>query len=390
MKSLDKVIKKLTPLVKSYAIDMNVLIVEDQSANLDFYKVVFGKYFNICDVALNGQEALDMWNNNRDYYDLIITDVHMPIMDGLELIKRIREESMEQSIIVITDTTDIEENQNLAYYFIDGLLPKPIDKQKLFILLYRVLKKIAEKKEFSHYINELEKQLNETTEFKSHFNFIMEKLQPIHEQEEVRDVIALLSTLIGKTDVIIQEQKSKVVLSEDNEKDLRFSTADHQLSALELMEQLDDTVVDKIENFLDVLDTYLVDVDAIEKQSPKEAIVSLQKISIYFNEFIDIINNMVIFPIVSRAFTNLNTFIHNIKEEELVDFDKKSLLVSLLLNVEKDVSGWIKMIFVEQKASNIYYFDASFSNSSLEIESMFNNFGVESSEYFDDDDLGFF
>lgn len=398
MKNLEEVIQKLTPLVKSYAVDMNLLIAEDQTTNIEFYKLVFGRYFNVCDTALNGQEALAMWNKDRTYYDLIVTDVNMPVMDGVELVRSIREESMEQSIIVLTATTDLEDNQNLAYYFIDGLLPKPIDNQKLFILLYRVLKKISEKKEFNHYIENLEDQVNELTEHRYHLDYIKEKLKPISKKEEAHDVIAMVNTLIGKTDtiihdkteVIIQEKKSTVTLSADNEKDLRFSTADNQLSSVEFMEQLDDTIVDKVEDFLGIIDRLVEELDKVEKEEPSQALVSLNNISKFFDTFIDIINNLVIFPIVSRAFLNLNIFIHNIKEEDLVDHEKKALLVSLLFNIEKDVAKWIDTIFIQQTADNIYYFDASFSNGALEIESTFNNYGVISDEVFDDDDLGFF
>ena len=398
MKNIEEVVEKLTPLVKSYARDMNLLIAEDQATNIEFYKVVFGKYFNVCDIALNGQEALDMWNKDRTYYDLVVTDVDMPIMNGVELVRNIREESMEQSIIVLTATTDLDDNQNLAFYFIDGLLPKPIDTKKLFILLYRVLKKISEKKDFNHYIEELEDQVNESIEHKNHLNYIIKKLRPISKEEEAHDVIVMVNTLINKTDTIIhdkkevitQEKKSTVTLSADDEKDLRFSTADHKISSTEFMEQLDDTIVDKVEDFLGIIDRLVEELDKVEKEEPSQALVSLDNISKFFDTFIDIINNLVIFPIVSRAFLNLNKFIHNIKEEDLVDNEKKSLLVSLLFNIEKDVTNWIDNIFIQQTADNIYYFDASFSNGALEIESTFNNYGVISDEVFDDDDLGFF
>ncbi|MDF1882345.1 response regulator [Sulfurimonas sp. SAG-AH-194-C21] len=397
MDTLDEVVKRITPLVKSYARDMKILLVEDQSANIDFYKVAFGKYFNVCDVALNGQIALDMYNKDRNYYDLIITDVDMPIMDGLELVKNIRDRCMDQSIIVITATTDIVKNQDLAYYFIDGLLPKPVNNKKLFILLYRVLKKIAEKKELSHYIADLEDVVTKEMEYKNHYKFIIDKLEAISENKEAQDVIAMLNTLVGKTDVIIEEQKSKVLLSEKkvtlneaHEKDLRFSTADYQLSAEKLLEQLDDTIIDKIENFTEVLDMFVVELDLIESCSASESIVSLGRVSAYIDEFLKIIDSLVVFPIIHRAFMNLNEFIHNIKEEDLQNSEKKMLLVSLLLNVEKDISNWIKTIFIDQTASNIYYFDASFSNGAFEIESMFYSVGVESDEVFDDDDLGFF
>ncbi|MEA1982987.1 MAG: response regulator [Campylobacterota bacterium] len=397
MYNLDEVADKLTPLVKAYARDMRILIVEDQVTNINLYKILFGEYFSVCDTALNGQIALDKWNKNQTYYDLIVTDVDMPIMSGTQLVKEIRDISMEQSIIAITATTDVAKNQDLAYYFIDGILPKPVNKQKLFILLYRVLKKIAEKKEFSHYISDLEEQVDEAIEFRNHYNFIISKLQPIAKQKEAQDVIAMLNTLVGKTDIKIDEQKTKAAfcekitqMSDEHEKDLRFSTTDNKLSSEEFLEQLDDSIVDKIENFLEVLDDLVSEIDILEREESAVGMNSLSQISSYLNEFIDIVNSLVIFPIVSRAFIKLNSFIGNITQEELANQEKKLLLVSLLLNLEKDISNWITNIFINTTAQNIYYFDASFSNGVFEIESMFNSVGEESSEEFSDDDLGFF
>lgn len=390
MKSLDSIVESLTPLVKSYARDMSLLIVEDQTSNIEFYKARFGKFFRVCDIALNGQEALELWSKDHEYYDLIVTDVHMPIMSGLEFIQCIRKDSMDQSIIVITSTTDLDENQDLAYYYIDGLLPKPVENKRLFILLYRVLKKISEKKELGYYISDLEKQVDEAAELKNNFNFIIDKLKPISKQKEAHDVIAMLNTLVGRTDVIIEEKCSKIVSYDDHEKDLRFSTADNKLSSADFMKQLDDTIVDKIEDFLVVLDKFVNELDKMETQNPEDAMVSLHKVSTYFEDFIGIVSSLVVFPIIVRAFINLKNFLDNIEEQSLANNDRKLFLISLLLNIEKDVANWINTIFIDNTAENIYYFDASFSNGAFEIESMFNSFDQVSDEEFDDDDLGFF
>ena len=200
MQDINQIVQKLSPLVKSYARDMKLLIVDDVEANALFYEKSFGKYFSVCDIAKDGLEALDMWNKDRDFYDLIVTDVDMPRVDGLELVKHIREYSMDQSIIVITAVTDIEANQDLAYYYIDGLLPKPINNKKLFVLLYRVLKKIDDKREFDFYIKNLEDQVVNSIEAKNHFEYIIKKLQPLCEHQEAQDVVSMLKTLVHKKD----------------------------------------------------------------------------------------------------------------------------------------------------------------------------------------------
>ncbi len=63
----------------------NILIVDDEEVICDLLKILFNRSGNI-DIAHNGQEALKLIE--RKYYKLIISDIDMPIMDGLELYKK--------------------------------------------------------------------------------------------------------------------------------------------------------------------------------------------------------------------------------------------------------------------------------------------------------------
>lgn len=391
MNQLDEIINTLKPLVKSYAREMRLLIAEDEQTNIEFYKLAFGNFFHVCDITRDGEEALARWKQDQDYYDLIITDMEMPKMNGLELIQNIRKDSMEQSIIVITGITDLVANQDLAYYYIDGLLPKPVNTKKLYILLYRVLTKISEKKAFEFYVQNMEEELSQAIEHKNNLSFVVEKLSPLKEQQEVEQALKILRTIIGKREEDIQHQtsvvKSTKSISSQKEEDLRFSTVDRILSSQEFMEQLDDSIIDKIEDFTLLLDNFVSKIYDIENEEPQEAIQSLKSIIRYLEEFVNIVNNLVLFPVVSRAFNNLNLFLNNITVQDFEDREKKLLLASLLLLIEKDISKWIQTIFIKQEASNIYYFDASFSNGVLEIEAMFcadpiNEDEIEEIEFF--------
>jgi len=390
MQDINQIVQKLSPLVKSYARDMKLLIAEDVEANALFYEKSFGKYFTVCDIAKDGQEALDMWNKDRDFYDLIVTDVAMPRVDGLELVRRIREYSMEQSIIVITAVTDIEANQDLAYYYIDGLLPKPIDNKKLFVLLYRVLKKIDDKKEFDFYIKNLEDQVIDSIEAKNHFEYIIKKIQPLCEHQEAQDVMAMLKTLILKKDDEITEntklQKSKSKITEKNKSDLRHTVVE-KISAAEFNAQLDDTIIDKVENFEEALDSFASIVYNAENKSPIETKQDLTKANEYLSKFIVLVDSMVIFPIISRSFENLIDFINDISIDSLSNKENKTLLIQMLLAIEKDLTDWLRTVFINRNTQDIHYFDTSFSNSILEVESIFNNISEELDE---EDDLEFF
>lgn len=76
-----------------------ILVAEDVESNFLLLKAILGKTYNLLH-AYNGQEAVEMFKNNCP--DLILMDVKMPIMDGLEATKVIREQSATIPIIALT------------------------------------------------------------------------------------------------------------------------------------------------------------------------------------------------------------------------------------------------------------------------------------------------
>jgi len=388
--SIDEIIIKLTPLVKAYARDMKVLIVDDEKTNIEFYKIAFGKFFDICDVAYNGQEALEMYQKDKNYYDLIVTDVNMPILNGLELVETIRETDIEQSIIVITAVTDLSINQTLAFYYIDGLLPKPIDTKKLFIMLYRVLKKIAERKELREYLKNLEDEADQALEYQSYFELLIKKLKPLQENKEVQEAISIMKTLIGKNEVIHEESIhaiEKMSISSEIKKDIRFTSTDKLVSASELAEDLDDTIFDKIEDFEEILENLVLTIDNFRDTKDESRINYLKEVIEKLLLFVEIVDTIGFFPIISRSIANLITFLNSLTYDDISTHDRGELLAQILLGLEDDLEKWIKSIFLEKSADNVHYLDASFSNNVLEIESIFNDMELDDE---DEDDLEFF
>jgi len=98
-------LEKLHQLTK----DLAVLYVEDEIALRHKTSVMLGNLFKSVDTAENGKEGWDLYQEyyktNEKYYDLVITDIKMPIMDGLILSKKILNLQHEQ-IIVITSAHD--------------------------------------------------------------------------------------------------------------------------------------------------------------------------------------------------------------------------------------------------------------------------------------------
>lgn len=130
-KSNEKMLKKL-----------RVLYVEDEEDILKFASMVLEDYVEHLYVAKNGREALDILNNTK--IDLVITDILMPKMNGIELIREIRKNNkIDTSVIVATAHTETHYLLDCIELRVDGYILKPIDVEELLRCVLRsVLVKI--------------------------------------------------------------------------------------------------------------------------------------------------------------------------------------------------------------------------------------------------------
>lgn len=83
--------------------------------------------FTIADVASNGKEALE--KHIKEPFDLIITDLKMPVMSGLELIKAVHDLGHSCQIAIVSAYAEFEYAQEAMKYGVNYYLLKPIDKQ---------------------------------------------------------------------------------------------------------------------------------------------------------------------------------------------------------------------------------------------------------------------
>ena len=83
-----------------------ILLVDDEEIVLRSCQRILGKNDYEIDVANNGLAALGMVNENE--YDVLILDIKMPKMDGIEVLRRVKEARPDIDIIMITGLHDIE------------------------------------------------------------------------------------------------------------------------------------------------------------------------------------------------------------------------------------------------------------------------------------------
>lgn len=118
--------------------DFSVLIVEDETELGDLLKEhLSAEGFVHVNVAKNGQEAYNelLKKQKEDHpYSLIISDWDMPVMNGLQLLEKVRknENLAETPFILITGVGTAETVQMASRYGVSGILLKPFD-QDIFV-----------------------------------------------------------------------------------------------------------------------------------------------------------------------------------------------------------------------------------------------------------------
>jgi CheY-like chemotaxis protein len=113
---------------------LNILVAEDMETDQELIITVLSKLGYQPALAINGSEAIQMFGKN--YYDLILMDVQMPEVDGLEATRYIRKQYKKQpQIIAITASAMVQDREKCYTAGMDNYLPKPIKMEALMNLL---------------------------------------------------------------------------------------------------------------------------------------------------------------------------------------------------------------------------------------------------------------
>ncbi len=113
-----------------------VLVVDDSSLVHSMYKMVLMRYK--CQVlsAMNGQDALDKLAKNPDT-DLVLCDINMPVLNGLDFVKKVKEMNTYDHIPIIMVSTEGKEEDTLKALSLGarGYVKKPFQPSELHALI---------------------------------------------------------------------------------------------------------------------------------------------------------------------------------------------------------------------------------------------------------------
>lgn len=124
--------------------NLTVLYVEDDKFMREVTTEILEKYFFKLFIAKNGKEGLDIYS--KEEIDIVITDIHMPEMNGFEMAKKIKSINYSQNIVVISSVSDQETLLDFIEVGIDSFIVKPLRKKKIMTGLSKICKNIVNDK----------------------------------------------------------------------------------------------------------------------------------------------------------------------------------------------------------------------------------------------------
>jgi two-component sensor histidine kinase len=113
--------------------NISVLFVDDNETIRQLYRRILEKHVNHLYIAENGSHGLELYQKHKP--DLVITDMVMPVMNGLEMVKEIKKIAPEAKFVVMSAYSEKDSFIESIHLGVDGYLMKPVEAKKLLSLI---------------------------------------------------------------------------------------------------------------------------------------------------------------------------------------------------------------------------------------------------------------
>ena len=218
-----------------YTAEISILYVEDDVFLARSNSRILSKFFSKIDLAYDGQEGLELYQRGK--YDIVICDIIMPKMDGIELTKRIKDISKDQHVVITSAEASAEALLQLMNLGVTSFLLKPIDQNKIISSLYLICKSVYDSKELeelrqkeifdsfvvtvNHNINQYLASIYAYIDFSRKLN--SEKYQ---DNDLERYLDKLKKSSVGIADILKKIEKLKEIKFVDYIKDIKMLDID--------------------------------------------------------------------------------------------------------------------------------------------------------------------
>lgn len=266
-------------LLLEYTKCIDVLYVEDDEQLLHTTKELLDNYFPTVDVATDGQSGLDKYlsyyKKNEKYYDIVITDINMPRLSGIEMSKVIYSINPRQEIIITSAHNEVEYLLSAIELGINGFITKPITNKQLTKVIYKSSQAISNQRFVDEHV-ELIENLN--------IKLQEQNGELLAKNEELVKSFRMLDTMVNKKKMTSsrdnKDNKSEITTDEDAMNAQIKDLVEGDLAELkEIHAEIDYAIINIMKNY------DLISIDAIEslvKQFAKYA--SILSFYTFFDE----------------------------------------------------------------------------------------------------------
>lgn len=146
-------LKKIIDITKK----LHILYIEDNSSVREQTIKMLDVFFDTVEVASDGDEGLNLFKINNKYestsYDLIITDIEMPVLNGIDMINAIREYDTQIPILIFSAHSNTEYFLKTIDAGVDGYILKPYNIEQISNSLMNIIEKNRIKNSNDHIIH---------------------------------------------------------------------------------------------------------------------------------------------------------------------------------------------------------------------------------------------
>ena len=145
---------------------LKVLYVEDESETRKSTYRLLHNFFEDIMIASDGVDGLEKFRTEA--FDLILTDINMPRMNGLDMLKEIRDEDDTISVVVLSAYNDSKDFLQAIELNVDGYILKPLNQEQFLRSILKIVQKIRAAKDHRNYQITLEEEVKKRNEELSH------------------------------------------------------------------------------------------------------------------------------------------------------------------------------------------------------------------------------
>ena len=230
--------------LKEYSKNFKILYVEDNDDARVQTQKMLSNFFTDITIAVDGKDGLEKYlafYKKNDYnFDLVITDINMPNMDGLMMSEEIMKRDSLQSIIITTAHNEIEFLTKAIEIGISGFLMKPVSSMQLVTVLYKASLAINDRKLIDDYLEQMQEM---TLSLEKQYEDALSKNRELEQSSRVID------TMIHKEEM--SHLKSAKISNEEKEQN-RF-----------IKEQIQDLITEDLHELIELhneIDTIIIDI----------------------------------------------------------------------------------------------------------------------------------